>query len=104
VPVEPALVACIETGQSFADLAVDCFHRAAHALAAVALGVPVAQLQHLVLAGGRAGGHRRAAERTIGQRDLRFDGGVAARIEDLPSVHACDLHVRPFPFLLAFDF
>ena len=49
-PVEPALVACIETGQSFADLAVDRFHRAPHALAAVALAA-VAKLVRLMRPG-----------------------------------------------------
>ena len=48
--IDETLIAGIEAGQGFTDLAVDRFHRASHALAAVAHAA-VAKLMRLVRAG-----------------------------------------------------
>src|SRR5207248_10546670 len=66
-----------------AQLRVRVLHRLEHALAGVALAVPVAQLHRLARAGGGARGHRRPAEYAAVQDHLGFDGGVAARVDDL---------------------
>ena len=62
-----------------------------HALAKIALGVAVTQLDGLELAGGGAGGDYGAADGAVGQGDLHLDGGVAARIQDLATVDIDDL-------------
>ena len=67
------------------DRAIDIFHGAQHALAEVARLIAVAQFEGFVLAGGCARGHRGAAARAVFENDVRFDGGIAARIEDLPA-------------------
>ena len=54
-----------------------------HALAQVQRLVAVAKFQGLVNARARAAGHRRPAERTVGQLHVDLDGGVSAAIEDL---------------------
>ena len=79
------------------DLAVDVDDRVAHALAAVALAVAVAQLDRLVLAGARAGGDRSAPDAAVREMDVHFDRGIAARVEDLARVHLRDVrHLGPF--------
>ena len=64
------------------NLAVDRVDRLAHALAEIARLVAVAQLDRLVRAGGGAGRNRGAAERAVLQRDVDFDGRIAAAVED----------------------
>jgi hypothetical protein len=59
--VDLALVQRVHAHQLFGDHVVHVLHGLLHALAEVALLVAIAQLYRLVLAGGRAGGHRRAA-------------------------------------------
>ena len=78
------------------DLAVDVGDGLAHAFAAVARLVAVAQFERFALAGRRARRHRRAPHGAAVERDVDFDGRVAARIQNLPSVHSCDLHGRSF--------
>jgi hypothetical protein len=73
------------------DLAVRVRHGAPDALSAVARGIAVAQLERFPLTGRRAGRHRRPAGRAAGERDRRFDGGIAARIQNLPGVHVRDV-------------
>src|SRR5512146_2063555 len=68
------------------DRLVHAPHRLADTLAAVALGVAVAKLQRLVLAGGCAARHRRAALRAAGEDDVGFDGGIPAAVENLAGV------------------
>jgi hypothetical protein len=63
-----------------------------HALAAIALGVTVAELDRLVLARGGARGHRRAAERAALESAIHLERGVAARVEDLASAQGSDGH------------
>ena len=74
--------------------AIDVAHvldRLEHALAEVARRVAVAQLERLVLAGRRARGHDRAAERAAVEADLDFDGRVATGIQDFAGVEPDDL-------------
>src|SRR5581483_3748854 len=54
------------------------------------LGVAVAQLDRLALAGGSAGRHRRAAPRAGLQLHLDLDRGIAARVENLARIDAGD--------------
>ena len=67
---------------------VDIFHGAQHALAEILGFVAVAQFEGFVLAGGSAGGNRRAPAVAIVQNDVSFDGGIAARIENLAAYDA----------------
>ena len=89
VSIEP-LAERVAAAQLVGDLAVDVADGLLDALAAVALAA-VAQLDGLVLAGGRAARHRRPAARAAGQHDLDLDGRVAARVEDLAAVDVDDL-------------
>ena len=49
----------------------------------VATRLGVAQLERLVLAGGRTARHGRPAERTVVEHDVDLDGRVPSGIEDL---------------------
>src|SRR4029453_9414647 len=73
------------------DHLVDVLHRAAHALAAVAVVVVVAQLDRLAFAGGGAGGHDGTTERARIEPDFDLDGGVAAGIEHFTGMGGTDL-------------
>ena len=79
----PDLVGGVEAGQRVADRAVDGLDRRAHALAAVAARVAVAQLDRLVRAGGGARGHRGAADGAILEAHVDLDGGIAPAVENL---------------------
>ena len=59
-------------------------------LAQVAVAA-VAELDGLVGAGRRAGGHRRPAVGAGREEDLHLDGGVAAGVEDLPPEDVLDV-------------
>ena len=65
-------------------------HRLGHALAEVAILHAVAQFPGFVLAGARAARHDRAADRAAGELDVRFDGRIAAGVEDLAGVNISD--------------
>ena len=79
----PDLVGGGEAGQRVADRAVDRLDRAAHALAAVAARVAVAQLDRLVRAGRGAGRHRGAADGAVLEAHVDLDGRVAPAVENL---------------------
>ena len=61
-----------------------------HALAQIDALVAVAQLPGFVDAGAGAAGHGGAAERAVVQRDVDFDGRIAAAIENLAAVDIND--------------
>ena len=66
-----------------------------HAPAEIAGLVAIAQFDGFLGAGGGARRHHRAAETAVGQRDLGFDGGIAAGVEDFAGVDLGDRgHVR----------
>ena len=56
--------------------------RLAHALAAVALGVAIAQLDRFVLPGRRAAGHCGSALGSARQNDLGLDSWIPAAVQD----------------------
>ena len=72
------------------DRLLDVLERALHALAAEPLGLAVAELHGLALAGRGAGGDGSPAPGPGLQGDLHFQGGIAARVEDFARVHAGD--------------
>ncbi len=72
----------IHAAERVEQLAIDGFHRLLHALAEIARLVTVAQLDRLMRAGRGAGRHRSAADRTVFQHHVDFDGGIAAAVED----------------------
>ena len=83
--------------QGRAQLAIDVGDGVAHALAEVAVGIAVAQLDRLTGAGGGARGHRRAAARAVGEHHVGLDGRVAARVEDLAGVEVTNLDHGSLP-------
>ena len=83
-------VHCVDVGGAQAlergrDFLVDVGDGLAHALAAVFRLVAVAQLERLELTRRGPGGRRRPADSPRGQRHLRLDGRIAARVDDLAS-------------------
>jgi hypothetical protein len=81
--VEEVLLGGVEAQHRLGDLGVDVLDGLEHALAEVARLVAVAQLDGFARAGGRARGHGRAAHGARLQQHVAFDGGVAARVQDL---------------------
>ena len=81
--VDAALVERLDPLEGVADLVVDVGDRVGDALAAVAVAA-VAELDRLELAGGRARRDDGPAGGAGGEEHLDLDGGVAARVEDLP--------------------
>ena len=80
--VDPPLLLGVHAGQCIEDFAVDGVHRIAHALAQVALLVPVPQLDRLVRPGRGAGGYTGAALRAVLEDHIDLDRGVAAAVQD----------------------
>ena len=64
------------------DDVVDVLDRAQHALAAVALGVAVAQLVRFVFAGRSAGRHDGSAEPAALKAGFHLNGRVPARVQN----------------------
>ena len=76
--IAPTLIGMDASEQSAIDAALLALDGTRHALAEVARGVAVAQLERLVLAGRGTRGDRGAADRAAGADDLGLDGRVAA--------------------------
>mmetsp|Transcript_16067 Transcript_16067/g.50413 ORF Transcript_16067/g.50413 Transcript_16067/m.50413 type:complete len:241 (-) Transcript_16067:129-851(-) len=87
--VELALLEDILTEKLGRDDLVDVLHSREHALAQVAGGVLVPELQRLVDARGGAAGHRRSEEVHVRQQ-VDLDGGVPPGVEDLARLEAHD--------------
>src|SRR5215207_2930638 len=82
--IDTDLVERIEPDDRFGESFVDVADRDLDAFAAVPSGVVVTQLDRLVRAGRRAGGHTSEAAVTADEGDLYFQRGIASGIEDLP--------------------
>ena len=87
--VDQPLLAGLVADELGADDVQDAVDGLGHALAAVALAA-VAQLHRLEGAGGRAAGHGGPGDRPVVEGDLDLDGGVSARVEDLPRAYGID--------------
>src|SRR6185312_728644 len=88
--VESTLVGRIEAFQCTGDRAVDVAHRMLHAFAEIARLVAVTQLYCLARAGAGTTGHCGSTEAAAGESHLRFQRGIAARVEDFTGVDAGD--------------
>ncbi len=80
--IDQALIVGVESDDGWCDFVEHGLHGLLHALAAVALAA-VPQLDGLMLAGRRAGGHRGPCECPVDEGHLDLDRRIAARIEDL---------------------
>ena len=87
--VDQPLLAGLVADELGADDVEDAVDGLGHALAAVALAA-VAQLHRLEGAGGGAAGHGGPGDRPVVEGDLDLDGGVSARVEDLPRAYGVD--------------
>ena len=88
--VDRDLVQRVHADQLVGDLFVDVGDGLLHALAQVVRLVAVAQLPGFVHAGAGAAGHGGRADRVVVERDIDFDGRIAAAIENLPGVNIND--------------
>ena len=94
--IHHALILGLKADEHVGDLVVHMGHGIQRALAQITALVAVAQLHGLESARGSARGNRRAAEGAVFQHNFHFDGGVAARVENLAPVHIDDdAHVVP---------
>ena len=84
------LLGGVQVNEFRRDALVDVLDRLQDALAAVDLLVAVAQLDRLVRARGRARRDARAAQGAVFQIDVHLDGGVAARVQNLPRLNIRD--------------
>ncbi len=82
-------------GQDF----IHVCNRFQHAFAEEMRLIVVAELARFVLTGAGAAGHGGGADRVVVERDIDFNGRVAAAIEDLPSVDINDHAHGELPFL-----
>ena len=78
------------------DFLVDILNGLARSFAEIALGIVIAQLHGLMLAGGSAGGNGGPSNAAIGEVYISLDRGVAARIEDLAANDFGDFHILLF--------
>ncbi len=92
--IDLRLLERIEAGQRGSDHIDYAAHRFRDAFSAEALLVAIAQFPRLMLAGAGAARNGRAPHRAAFQMDIDFDGGIAARIQDLARVDFCDARGR----------
>ena len=83
VLVKRSLIGGLHPGQRRREHGANIADRLLHALSLIALGIAVAQLHRLMLAGGSAAGDGRATHGAVRELDVGFHGGVATRIQDL---------------------
>ena len=91
LPIEAPLIDIV-ADNGFRDFAVHVRDRLQHAFTAVAFFVAVAQLERLAHARGSPRRHRRPSERAAVERDLNFHCRIAARVQNLPAMHAKNVH------------
>jgi hypothetical protein len=97
-PIDLALVVRVDPIQRRPDHLVHVRRRSEDALAAEPLGVPVPELERLVLAGRGAARHRCPAEPAVDQDRVYLDGRVPARIQYLARQDGFDQgHGGPYP-------
>ena len=89
--VEGFLVGRVLAQQQVADRAVDVGHGFQHALAQVTALVAIAQLEGLAGTGGSTGRRAGAADDAVVQDHVRFNGRVAAGVQDLTALDVDDL-------------
>jgi len=75
--VDALLLQGVQAHQRLGDRLVDVLDCLQHTLAAVTLLVAVAQLDRLMLAGGRPAGHDHAPKGAVHQRHLDLNRGIA---------------------------
>ena len=85
--IDGTLVGGVQTDDGLGALLVHVGDSVEHALAHVAVGVAVAQLDGLELARGGTGGNDGASHGAVCQSHLHLDGGIAAGVEDLAGVN-----------------
>ena len=85
--VDKRLLGGIEPDDRFAQFGIDVLDGLEHAFAEIAARIAVAQFNGLARSGGRARGHGGASGHARLEHDVGFDGGVAARIENLAGDH-----------------
>ncbi len=92
--VDGGLVGGGHAGDGGGQLGLDVLDRAGHALAAIARGILVAQLERLALAGGSARRHSGARVHSAGEGDFRFNRGCAARVQNFTGRYCLDRGVH----------
>ena len=88
--VQALLVHRVHALDGRGDFAIDVGHGLGDTQPAVLAGIAVAQFMRFGAAGRRARGHGGPAGAAVGQFDVDFDGGAAARVQDLARVHMAD--------------
>ena len=91
-------VGALEPGR---DRTVDVGDGAQNALAAVTLGIAVAQFQSLMRSRRGARRHRRAAKRSVFESNIDFDGRIAAAVDNFARVNMIYLGHRSWPETLS---
>ncbi len=94
--IDVGLLFRFHAGYGRSNLLVDILNGLARSFAQVALGIAVAQLHRFMLAGGSARGYRGAAHGAIREMHVGFDGGIAARIQNLAANDFDDFHMFLF--------
>ncbi len=89
--IEGALVGGVKPGNGLGDFVVGVGNGFEDALAEILRFVAIAKLECFVFTSGSARRDRGAAQRSAIENDIGFDGGVAARIDDLAGADASDL-------------
>ena len=86
-------VGSVHAAKRVVDDGVDVVDRLGNALAAETLLVAVAKFERLELARGRAARSRASADGAACKHNFRFNGRVAAGIDDLSAVNFDDFHI-----------
>ncbi len=85
--VDAGLIQRVHADQAVGDLVVHVIDGLEYAFAQVDRLVAVTQFPRFVDAGAGTAGHRSPSGRAIAERDVHFDGRIAAAVENLAAVH-----------------
>ena len=85
--VDRTLIKGVHTDHGVRALLVHMVDGLGNALAQIAIAIAIAQLNGLESTGGSAGGHHRTAKGAIIEHNFHLNSGIAARVQDLATVH-----------------
>jgi hypothetical protein len=82
----------VSPDQGWRDVRTDILHRLPRAFSEVPRFFAIAKLNGFMFAGGGAGWNRGSSHAAVGEKNIRFNGRIAAAIENFATYDSGDFH------------